>query len=177
MRSRYKVQEPHAAHFVTSTILEWLPVFTTAASCDILVESLEFCRREKGLRLYGWVIMEHHFHAVVDGPDLSQIMADLKKFTAKRLIEQLPKEGRNWLLTELNYYRQRHKTRSTYQVWQEGFHPQAVFTDAVMQQKLDYLHANPVRRGLVASPEHWRYSSAHEWLGGAPPVLRCDPWK
>jgi len=43
--------------------------------------------------------------------------------------------------------------------------------------KLDYLPANPVRRGLVASPEHWRYSSAHEWLGGAPPVLRCDPWK
>ena len=112
MRSRYKVQEPNAAHFVTSTTLEWLPIFTTAACCDILVESLEFCRREKGLRVYGWVIMEHHFHAVVDGPDLSQIMADLKKF------------------------------------------PQAVFTDAVMQQKLDYLHANPVRRGMVASPEH-----------------------
>ena len=123
------------------------------------------------------MLFRSHFHAVVDGPDLSQIMADLKKFTAKRLIEQLPTEGRNWLLTELHYYRQRHKTRSTYQVWQEGFHPQAVFTDAVMQQKLDYLHANPVRRGMVASPEHWRYSSAHEWLGGAPPVLRCDPWK
>ena len=104
-------------------------------------------------------------------------MADLKKFTAKRLIEQLPKESRNWLLTELEFYRQRHQTRSTYQVWQEGFHPQAVFTDEVMQQKLDYLHANPVRRGMVASPEHWRYSSAHEWLGGALPVLRCDPWK
>lgn len=123
MRSRYKVQEPNAAHFVTSTILEWLPIFTTAAGCDILVESLEFCRREKGLRVYGWVIMEHHFHAVVAGPDLSQTMADLKKFTARRLIEQLPKESRNWLLTELEFYRQRHKTRSTYQVWQEETPP------------------------------------------------------
>jgi len=45
----------------------------------------------------------------------------------------------------------------------------------MMLQKLDYIHANPVRRGLVTTAEHWRYSSAHEWLVGASPVLRCDP--
>lgn len=177
MRSRYRVLEKESAHFVTSTVIEWLPIFTTSACCDILVETLDFYRREKGLRLYGWVIMENHFHAIIHGPDLSRTMADLKKFTAKRIVEQLPKEGRQWLLTELEFYRQRHKTRSQHQVWQEGFHPQAVFSDDMMQQKLDYLHANPVRRGMVASPEHWRYSSAHEWLPGAQPVIRCDPWK
>jgi putative transposase len=52
-----------------------------------------------------------------------------------------------------------------------------MMTDEMMQQKLDYIHNNPVKRGLVASPEHWRYSSAHERLEGAIPVLRCDPWK
>ncbi len=45
-----------------------------------------------------------------------------------------------------------------------------------MQQKLEYLHNNPVERGLVASPEYLRYSSAHEWPAGAVPVLRCDDW-
>ena len=50
-------------------------------------------------------------------------------------------------------------------------------SDAMMLQKLEYLHNNPVKRGLVASPEHWRYSSAHEWLPGAMVVLRCDPWR
>jgi len=48
---------------------------------------------------------------------------------------------------------------------------------ATMLQKIDYVHANPVRRGWVASPEYWRYSSAHEWLPGAEPVLRCDDWR
>ena len=73
--------------------------------------------------------------------------------------------------------RARHKTRSQYQVWQEGFHPQAIHDDAMMLQKTAYIHNNPVRRGWVASPEHWRYSSAHEDLPGGSPILRCDPWR
>jgi hypothetical protein len=46
-----------------------------------------------------------------------------------------------------------------------------------MFQKLEYLHNNPVKFGLVAAPEHWRYSSAHEWLKAANPVFRCDGWR
>ena len=64
-----------------------------------------------------------------------------------------------------------------YQLWQEGSHPQAIPSDEIMRQKLEYLHHNPVKRGWVATPEHWRYSSAHEWLGGAQAVLKCDPWQ
>ncbi len=70
-----------------------------------------------------------------------------------------------------------YKEESDYQVWQEGYHPQAIESDAVMEQKLTYLHNNPVKRGLVAAPEHWRYSSAHEWCPGAVPVMRCDLWR
>ena len=51
------------------------------------------------------------------------------------------------------------------------------FSRAVMVQKLEYLHHNPVARGLVAAPEHWRHSSAHEWCPGVTPLLRCDPWR
>lgn len=47
----------------------------------------------------------------------------------------------------------------------------------MMQQKRDYLHSNPVKRGRVTAPEHWRYSSAHEWLPGSQPLLVCDPWR
>ena len=59
----------------------------------------------------------------------------------------------------------------------EGYHPQAIYSDQTMLQKIEYIHANPVRRGWVASVEHWHYSSAHAWLSGAAPVLKCDPWK
>lgn len=177
MRSRYRINHPDAAHFISSTIVEWLPVFTTAACCDILVRSLEYCRREKALRIYGWVILDNHFHAVVAGPNLAATIADLKKFTAREILVQLELERRAWLLNQLCYFRAAHKTASRHQVWQEGVHPQSISTDAMMHQKLDYLHNNPVTRGLVASPEHWRYSSAHEWLPGALPVLRCDYWR
>ena len=52
-----------------------------------------------------------------------------------------------------------------------------IVSDEMMLQKLEYLHNNPVKRGLVASPEHWCYSSAHTWLAGATPVLRVDSWR
>jgi REP element-mobilizing transposase RayT len=63
--SRYLVREKYQAHFVTSTIVDWLPVFTTSDCCDIVTEAFDFCRKHKELKLYGWVIMPNHFHAVV----------------------------------------------------------------------------------------------------------------
>ena len=177
MRSRYQVNEIRAAHFITSTILQWLPVFTTAACCDILVESLAFCRERKGLLIHAWVIMDNHFHAVISGPDLPAKIRYLKKFTARRLLEQIKIEGREWLLNQLAYYCPQGKTRSDHQVWQEGFHPKALMADEILLQKIEYLHRNPVARGWVAMPEDWRYSSAHEWREGALTVLRCDPWR
>jgi REP element-mobilizing transposase RayT len=176
MRTRYTVRTPDAAHFITATTVEWLPVFTSTACCDILVRSLTHCRAHTGLKIYGWVILDTHFHAILAGPNLARTIGNLKKFTAREILAQVREEGRDWLLNQLAYYRAAHKTRSQHQVWQEGSHPQAIVTDDMMRQKLEYLHNNPVKRALVASPEHWRYSSAHEWLGGAQPVLRCDAW-
>jgi putative transposase len=177
VRSRYVVREEYQAHFVTSTIVDWLPVFTTSSCSDIVAEAFDYCRKNKELKLCGWVIMPNHFHAVVQTTELSRVMADLKKFTARRLIEQLRIERRDWLLELLHESRLQHKHGSTHQVWQEGFHPQALYSDETIRQKLEYLQNNPVRAGLVVAPEHWRYSSAHEWCDGAIPVMRCDDWR
>jgi REP element-mobilizing transposase RayT len=177
MRSRYRILEKHHAHFITATIVAWLPVFTTAARCEIIVHALEYCRTEKGLRIHAWVLLDNHFHAILSGPDLSQTLADLKRHTARRLIERLEEENCSWLLDQLRHRRLAHKSESRHQVWQEGSHPQALMSDAILEQKLEYLHNNPVKRGLAASPEHWRYSSAHEWLAGALPLLRVDGWR
>jgi putative transposase len=81
------------------------------------------------------------------------------------------------MLNQLSYFRAKHKVESRHQIWQEGSHPQEIGNDEMMSQKLDYIHDNPVKRGLVAGPEHWRYSSAHERLPGIVPVLKCDPWQ
>ena len=177
MRSRYRVNNENAAHFVTSTIVEWLPVFTTQACCDIVVRSFEYCRAQKALKIHGWVIMDNHFHAILSGPNLSRTIGELRKFTAHEILRQLGAERRDWLLNQLGYFRAAHKQTSAHQIWQEGVHPQSLTTDEMMLQKLEYLHNNPGKRGLVASAEHWRYSSAHEWLPGAIPVIRVDPWR
>lgn len=175
MRSRYRINEPDKAHFITATIVEWLPVFTSQACCDIVVQSLVYCRENKGLKIYAWVILDNHFHAVVSAINLSEILRDLKSFTACKIIGQLQSERREWLLNQLKYYRASHKPND-YQIWQEGSHPQAISSDEMMRQKIDYVHDNPVKRGWVVLPEHWRYSSAHEWLGEAVPFLKCDEW-
>jgi REP element-mobilizing transposase RayT len=177
MRSRYRVNESQATYFVTSTVVAWLSVFTTAPRCDILIESLEYCRANKGLKLHAWVVLDNHLHLIACAPDFPRVLADFKRHTAKRLIEQLEQENCEWLLNQFAYFRAKHKTESQNQVWQEGYHPQSITTDEMMKQKLDYIHNNPVKGGLVTCAEHGRYSSAHEWLPGAAPVLKCDPWR
>jgi putative transposase len=177
MRSRYKFQNAEGAYFVTATIIEWLPVFTTAACCDVLVNSLLHCRQNKGLKIYAWVIMDNHFHGILAGPDVAGTITDFKRFTARALLEQIKKEKRDWLLNQLEYYCAAHKRSSAHQIWQEGVHPQEIATDAMMDQKVEYIHNNPVLRGMVVGPEHWRYSSAHEGLEGGHSCLVSDPYR
>jgi hypothetical protein len=67
------------------------------------------------------------------------------------------------LLTQLRGQKLSHKTESEHQVWQEGSHPKQIQSDEIMWQKLNYAHDNPVRRGYVDDPLHWRYSSARNY--------------
>ena len=97
MRSRYHARESGHGYFITATIVEWLPVFTSVACCDIVVRSLEYCREHKGLAIYAWVILDNHLHAILAAPDLSGVLRDLKSFTAKQIIGQLQIERRDWL--------------------------------------------------------------------------------
>ena len=93
MRSRYLIHEPGKPHFITATIVEWLPIFSTSACCDILVRALEHCRQHKGLKIHAWVILDTHFHAILAAPDLAATLRDLKSFTAKQLVAQAEKDS------------------------------------------------------------------------------------
>ena len=108
--------------------------------------------------------------------EVTRVMADFKRHTARRILAQLEAEHCDWLLHELRHFCAGHHG-AEYQLWQVGFHPQAIVSDEMMEQKMAYLHNNLVKRGLVASPEHWRYSSAHAWCAGTEPVLQCDEWR
>ena len=134
MRSRYVIRDADSVHFITSTIVNWLPVFSSAACCDIIVHALLHARERKAMKIYAWVILNNHFHAILSAPDLSGTLRGFKGFTAQALLQQIKLERREWLLHQLADGRAAHKTASVHQVWQEGTHPQAIGTDAMMRR-------------------------------------------
>ena len=165
-RSRYKIIDPTRAHFVTCTVLHWVPVFTRPETVDIVLESLRFLKRE-GLRVYAYVILENHLHMVVQSGDLNRDMARFKSYTSRQLLSCFSERNVRRILDQLAFYKKAHKADRIYQFWQEGCHPEWIQDDGMMRQKVEYIHQNPVERGYVDRAEHWRYSSARDYAGSA----------
>ncbi len=174
-RSRYVILEPDKPHFLTCTVVEWLPIFTRPDAVQILLDSWSHQRTHDGLRLYGYVILENHLHFVAQAPRLDRCVSSFKSFTAGRLIALLETYRAERLLTRLRFAKRAHKHDREYQLWQEGSHAEMIISESVMRQKLDYIHYNPVKRGYVDQPEHWRYSSARHYSGQAG-LIEIDRW-
>lgn len=166
MRTRYKIIENNTPYFITSTVVEWIPIFINKQYCDIIINSLTYSRKQKGLNLFAYVIMPEHIHLIVSADNLSQIIKDFKSYTAKQITNAAASDGKTWLLNQLHFYKKIYKNTSSYQVWQEGFHPQEITSENMLEQKIDYIHDNPVRKGFVERPEYWLYSSAGNYFNG-----------
>jgi putative transposase len=152
MRSRYTIREPGVPYFITCTVVKWIPLFTRKPYFDILIDTLQFCRQHKGLKIYAYVILDNHLHLVVAGDKLTDILRDFKSYTAKLLIARLEQDQKTWVLNQFRYYKQPTKTRSDYQVWQEGFHPPAdrLGRDAASEDRLPALQSGAGRGGGAA---------------------------
>ena len=101
----FKIHNHQQVHFITFAVVDWIDVFTRPAYKQIIVESLKFCQKEKGLRIHGWCLMTNHIHLVVsalEGRNLSDFLRDFKKYTAKAILKDLQtnkKESRSsWML-------------------------------------------------------------------------------
>ena len=163
-RSRYHFTHPDQPHFLTLTVLHWIPIFTRPATVQILFDSLQHLINE-GLNLYAYVVLENHLHLIAQSPQLDKDIARFKSFTARALITYLQEHNVKTILDQLAFYKKAHKTDRPLQFWQEGTHPELIQNEAIMQQKIEYIHHNPVKRGYVDVAEHWRYSSARNYAG------------
>jgi putative transposase len=175
MSRNYKIHDQGDLHFLTYATVGWVDVFTRPAYKDILVESLRHCQQAKGLELFAWCIMSNHVHLIgraKPGLKLQDILRDHKKFTAKAVvnaIEENPQESRReWLLAHLR------SPEGSIQLWQHDLHPIWLRRPDIIQQKLRYIHRNPVEEGLVEEPQHYLYSSARD-EAGLPGMLRLEP--
>ncbi len=164
-RTRYKICEAGHPHFLTCTVVGWVPIFTRPETVQILPDSWRFLQDHDRLVLFGYVILENHLHWIASGEDLAEAIGDFKSFTARQIIDLLEARKVRTILEQLKYWKAKHKIDRRYQLWQEGSHPQMIQNHEMMRQKLDYIHNNPVERGYVDDPVHWRHSSARNYAG------------
>jgi len=166
----FKIRNKTGMHFLTFSVVCWVDVFTRQVYCDMVVESLKFCQENKGLLVHGWVIMSNHLHLLVSVPegDLSAVLRDFKRFTASRIltyIEYNKRESRReWMMAIFRQKGQGNSRNKTCQFWQQDNHPFECIIPQLATQKLDYIHNNPVKAGMVRRPEDYRYSSADAYL-------------
>ena len=171
MKEGYIIRDQAKPHFITATVVDWIDVFSRKIYRDCVIDSLNYCIANKGLVLYGYVIMSNHIHLIIqsDNGKLSDLLRDFKKFVAKTVLEKIqtePESRREWMLERFRSATQSHSRNMYYQFWQYGNHAEEIYSEAFMWSKLDYIHLNPVRAGIVAKAADYIYSSAGYYVNG-----------
>src|SRR5215510_7651964 len=100
-RTRYRFGANRQPHFLTCTVVAWLPVFTRPEAVQIVLDSWRFLQTHGRMVLYGYVILENHLHLIASAPDLSKELKDFKSFTARQLLDLLEQHDAQILLEQL----------------------------------------------------------------------------
>ena len=166
--SSYKIiNKTGLKHFVTFTVINWIDIFTKPIYFEILIDSLKFYQKSKGLVIYGYVIMTNHLHLIIANSieifPLIDIIRDYKKYTARQIFNELQNDNRIYLEELLREFRN-DKRNKKFQLWQRDNHPIFIESEKFFMQKLNYIHNNPVRKSYVDKQEDWLYSSAKNYF-------------
>lgn len=169
MKEGYVIRDQTLPHYITATVVDWIDIFTRQTYRDSIIESLDYCIKNKGMILYGYVIMSNHIHLIIQSEDgkLSDLIRDFKKFTAKNILDKIqavPESRKEWMLERFKLAAEKHTRNKNYQFWQYGNHAEEIYSNKFMLSKLDYIHLNPVRAGLVEKVSHYIYSSASNYI-------------
>ena len=173
-RKKVKHYDNGEPHFLTFSCFQRMPLLSKDRTREWFVDALERARNEHGFHLWAWVIMPEHVHILLwppyhlISPDprslqgrIHGILTSIKRPVAKKAIAYLRKHAPDFL--------QRLTVRNSGRVYQRfwqagsGFDENASEPDA-LHAMADYIHQNPVRRGLVNRAEDWPWSSARDWM-------------
>ena len=180
MSRAYKFRNPEGFYFVSFSTVGWIDVFTRTVYKDIVVDSIQYCQKNKGLNVYARVILTNHVHMIADaeGNLMQHIMRDLKRHTSKQLLKAIaenPQESRKeWMLAIFGNAGRYNSNNKDFQFWQQDNHPIELLSVAMLKQKLDYLHANPVKAGFVDKEEEYLYSRARDYHGTGKGLLTVE---
>jgi putative transposase len=172
MSEKYKIRDQDRLYFVTFAVVRWIDVLTRREYKDLILESLKHCQKEKGLSIYAWCIMSNHIHMIVGREreefKIEDIIRDFKKFTSVHLCRAIESNNtesrREWMLELFSRSGLESKKHVKYMFWQNEYHPVELSTNEMMDQRLDYIHNNPVEAGIVDKAEEYLYSSARDYF-------------
>ena len=170
MSRSYKFHNPEGLYFVSFAVVGWLDVFTRNEYKDILLQSLSYCQKVKGMEIIAWCVMTNHVHLVfrsVKGQHPSLLLGDIKRFTSKavvKAIQENPRESRReFLLEQFKKAAAKSSNVKEYQVWRHDNKPIELWSNKVIWEKINYVHNNPVEAGLVYRAQDYVYSSASDY--------------
>ena len=173
MGDAYQIKDQSAVHFLTFQVVGWVDIFSRQNYRDMVVDSFNFCSRQKGLQVHAWVIMSNHVHCILQSKTnkLSDTIRDLKGYTSRQIIELVqssPESRKEWMLRQFSHHANSHDRNEKYQLWTHENHAEELspLTPDKGKIKMNYIHQNPVRAGIVLQPEHYLYSSAVDYSGG-----------
>ena len=174
MSTKYKFYNPEGIYFVSFAVVGWIDVFTRQVYRDLLLESLVFCQKEKGLKIHAWIIMSNHVHLIIRKNGIQKvenIMRDLKKYSAFRILKEIKENTgesrKDWMLYLFSKAGQSNSNNKIHQFWRQDNHPiELDFHSNIFEQKLNYIHENPVEAGIVKKATDYLYSSAIDYEDG-----------
>lgn len=172
MSRKYKFLNKSGLYFVSFATVYWIDIMVRDAYFNLIINSLDHCRKNKGLEIYCYCIMPSHVHLIMrakeNNPD--KVLGRFKEYTSKGLTNSIadnPQESRReWLLWMMQRAAKKNSNVTGSQLWQHHNKPIELWSPEVIDQKVTYIHANPVVAGFVNEPCHWKYSSAIDYSGG-----------
>jgi len=163
--------------FVTTTVVRFLPIFKNQCFCDILIDNIKYYQRKYMFDILAYVIMPSHFHWILEvNPNLgtvSDIMRDIKKFTAWQIFDKA-KEEKQFELERIFREEAQGILDQERKLWMKRFDDEVIRNDKMFWNKLFYIHNNPVEAGLVSRPEDYEYSSARNYIFNDHSVIRVN---
>ncbi len=171
MSRKYKFDDIDELYFITFSVVFWIDIFIRNEYKDILINSWKYCQQNKGLEVYGWVIMTNHDHMIIGshGRRMQDIVRDFKSYSSTQLrkaITQNPFESRKeWIFSMMTKAGSQNSNNWDWQFWQQHNQPIQLDNCELFHQKLSYMHENPVKAGFVEKEEEWVYSSARDFYG------------
>jgi REP element-mobilizing transposase RayT len=168
MSTGYQIKDQEGLYYLTFQVVDWVDLFTRQAYRDIVIDSFNYSIENKCFQLFAYVIMSNHIHLIAHSSEgkLSDTIRDIKKFTSKKIIETIqtiPESRREWLLNRFEFKARQNTRNKNFQVWTHENHAIYLYSPDFTIEKLNYLHQNPVRAGIVVNAEDYLYSSARNY--------------